>query len=270
MGLQDRRNKRAILDHLAKRATTAQFTPETRKFSRVALAQMVQKYPILYLKPNQGYQGIGVLRITRDGNGFIVESKSKSRMATFDSLWNYLSSWTARNGFLLQQGIDSVTRNRRPFDVRIHMLKGNNEWMVGGIVGRVGPAGGVTAGIIGGGKAVPLSTLIRSHLVCPPESHERIQRQLNQAGRAAANEVGRLMPTDFEFAVDAGIDSRGRVWIFEVNYVRLNLNPFLLGDPAAYRRIVAYRRTFRKKFPQRHRPRTYNKKALKRMLSKYR
>lgn len=68
-------------------------------------------------------------------------------------------------------------------------------------------------------------------------------QKLEECAIQAVNNVSRMYPNLKEFAVDMGIDTKSRIWIYEVNIeplIRANFG--MLPDRTLYRKIKKMRK----------------------------
>lgn len=159
-------------------------------------------------------------------------------------LWTKIKDLTRDRRYLIQQAIDSVTKDRRHFDLRCHVLRINGKWKIGGICGRLGKRGSVVTTSHAGGTPTLIKTLFTRHLRYSRRETSDMIQKVEKCVVKTVNNVSRMYPNLKEYAVDIGIDPKKRIWIYEVNIEPLIRGNFkLLPDKTLYRRIRYMRKT---------------------------
>lgn len=207
---------------LANDPITIPYIPETYiNPSSSLLQQMVKKHPIVYLKPANGSLGLGIYKILKENNDYIVHYRNgnQNKSLLFKdivSLYKYIFSRKNRQRYLIQQGIDLIEYQQNPVDFRIQLHKNQfNEWQVIAIGGKAAGRGSVTTHIRTGGQ------LIDSFAYLENVFHEHtatMQQRINQASIQIAKKVEEKINSPIgELGLDIGIDKNHQIWLFEVN-----------------------------------------------------
>lgn len=223
------------------------YLPETRLLYPKSFKRMVMKHDRLYLKPDGGHKSKGIIRIDKnqDGTYLLRIARSDKKPVKFTNvslLWSEVQSLTRGIRYVIQQGIESVTKHNRHFDLRCHVLRVNGEWVVGGICGRLGSEGNIITTSHEGGKPTLIESLFKDHLHYTYEEAKNMREGLYQCILKTVTAVSPMYPHHKEFAVDIGIDQNKQIWIFEVNIEPLIRGNFkLLPDKTLYNRILSLR-----------------------------
>ncbi|HBI02656.1 MAG TPA: hypothetical protein DDY49_01330, partial [Paenibacillaceae bacterium] len=144
--------------------------------------------------------------------------------------------------YVIQQGIESVTKNKRHFDLRCHALRMDGEWIVGGICGRLGSKGNIITTSHEGGTPILIESVLKDHLHYSYEEAKNMLEGLHECILKTVKAISPMYPHHKEFAVDIGIDENKQIWIFEVNIEPLIRGNFkLLPDKTLYHRICTLR-----------------------------
>ncbi|WP_164821527.1 YheC/YheD family endospore coat-associated protein [Paenibacillus koleovorans] len=200
------------------------YLPATRRLTGWAsLTAALQRDGTLFLKPDAGSQGKGVLRLgaAADGSYTAVGRSGRNEpfARTFASeplLRSWLEAFTAGRSYLVQPYLRLNTRSGEPFDIRCLVQKNRRGvWSVTGLAVRRGASGNVTSNLHGGGVAMDLEPFLQN------EFGEEKARQIRSTLLNIASRVpvileqhhGRLA----ELGIDLGIDASGHVWILEAN-----------------------------------------------------
>ena len=86
---------------------------------------------------------------------------------------------TSDSRYIIQQGINSITKDSRYFDLRCHVLRVHGKWIVGGICARVGAPGNIVTTSHIGGTPTPLETLFTQLLDYNEEEQAQVIERLN-------------------------------------------------------------------------------------------
>jgi hypothetical protein len=224
-----------------------EYLPETRLLFPASFKAMVMKHERVYLKPDGGHKSKGIIRIDQNKDGTYLmriarSDKQPVTCSTVTQLWSEVHSLTRGIKYVIQQGIESVTRNNRHFDLRCHALRVDGEWIVGGICGRLGSEGNIITTSHEGGTPILIESLFKDYLHFSYEEAKNMLERLHECILRTVKAVSPMYPNHKEFAVDIGIDENKRIWIFEVNIEPLIRGNFkLLPDKTLYQRIRTLR-----------------------------
>ena len=205
--------KLAVHSTLAGVASLSRHLPATAPLTPEAIARMLGKYRQVYLKPDEGSRGRGILRLARLSGSGIQYRYAGGAGGHSRSIADFLAERGKRladRPYLVQQGIATATFGGRPFDVRVLLQRdGANRWRITRSYARVAGRGRVVANVSRGGKALGLARVIGRRSV-----------------RKSIGMVARLVPSALESAlgeplgelgVDLAVTRSGRVFILEVN-----------------------------------------------------
>jgi hypothetical protein len=241
------KSKLAVAYQLIHTPEIASHIPETDLLYEKSLKRMMNKHVKVYLKPDRGRKSRGVIRLERlKGNRLIIRQGTRMKYVDSKVLWTKVEQLTRDSRYLIQQAIDSVTKKRRPFDLRCHVVRINGKWKLGGICGRLGERGSIVTTSHSGGTPTLIETLLIRHLHYSEREKSEMIRNLEKCAVNTINHVSRMYPNLKEFAVDIGIDPQKRIWIYEVNIEPLIRGNFkMLPDKTLYRRIRYMRKIAR-------------------------
>lgn len=221
--------------------------PPTQRYSRAALVRMLNAFGMVYVKPNRGSHGRGVIRVEKHKNragaaAYSVHIGSLRRNGLgMAALLAALRPHVSRELYLIQRGIHLLRHQGRKFDIRlVTQLDRKRNWRVTGVLARVAqPGKAVTNGSQG--------ATIRTCFVALSSSLRRRDRirviaGLRRLGLQSARTLRRSFPQLNELGFDIAVDGSRRSWILEVN-TRPEAIPFRkLANKSMYRRILAFRR----------------------------
>src|SRR5690606_2648547 len=107
-------NKWTLFKWLSKNKRTKRFVPITRKLNdQINLAPLLRKYAFLYLKPEKGKAGMGIMRIRRIPKRklrYTIDVHEKNgnhvyRYATLAQLKEKIKQFSQHEDYIVQQGI---------------------------------------------------------------------------------------------------------------------------------------------------------------------
>jgi hypothetical protein len=213
--------------------------PDTRRFSRAAMQELLGRFGMIYAKPVVGSFGRGVVRVERQSGynpSYLVQTGvRKFVLPNFDSCYAKLSSVMLRKPYLVQQGIYLLKYNGRRFDIRVMVQKNPNRmWETTGIIGRLGHPRKIVTNYHSGGTPMSTDLLLRPYL--NGEQRNQLYARLRRIGVKVASAMERRYPRVKELGIDIALDAGMRPWILEVN---------TMPDPFIFRKLPS-RETFRR------------------------
>lgn len=199
--------------------------PETEPYTGPAsLRRWLDERGEAVLKPQGGTHGKGVFRIRRCGlRGYEACGRTFSNHAVslrFPSL-DALRRWAdlrliAGRPYLIQTYLDLNTAEGAPFDIRALVQKnGRGCWSLTGLAARIGPAGGLTSNLHGGGTPVHAREFLQEQFGIP--AAETVIRAIRQTALAIPPILEGGHGPLLELGIDFGVDRFGRAWVLEVN-----------------------------------------------------
>uniref|UniRef100_UPI000472A501 YheC/YheD family protein n=1 Tax=Paenibacillus sp. 1-18 TaxID=1333846 RepID=UPI000472A501 len=117
------------------------FIPDTRKYTKANLKSMLEKYGMVYVKPDRGTFGKGVMRVEQgEGSRFAYQHEEKRlEFKNVEALYVSLSKKIGKKVYLIQKGIHLLRHQKRYFDIRVMVQRNaKGPWESTGIIGRLG------------------------------------------------------------------------------------------------------------------------------------
>ncbi|WP_040948608.1 YheC/YheD family protein [Gorillibacterium massiliense] len=230
---------RYLLEH----SELAEHVPDTIKETSENLHQFLMKYRTVYVKPDNGTAGRGVMRVKVEDPGTYCYQleKEEHRFSSFNRMYRSLSEITSKRRHLVQKGIPLLKIRKRPFDIRV-MVQRNPEgvWETTGIIGRLAHPRKIVTNYHSGGTPLPLEALLESHM--SSQELPAFLERLNNLGVLTAEHMVKGYPFVHAFGIDIGLDADLKPWIIEVN---TKPDPHIfkwLGKPSVYQKILRYLR----------------------------
>lgn len=221
-------NKWRLIEWLSLSHTTRGYIPFTEKFGeRTDLASLLTQYRRLYLKPEKGKAGKGIMRVMMRRPGkhkkYVLSIQEKKRStnlsyATVPELKSTIQQHIGERPYIIQQGIDLVHNQTRPFDLRVLVQKNRKgNWVLTGIGARVAGEASITTHVPRGGSIDDPQRLLVSTFGNGAEA-KKILLRAKTAVLAIAKQIekGAGHPLG-EMSMDLGVDGIGNIWFFEAN-----------------------------------------------------
>ncbi|MDO7906249.1 YheC/YheD family protein [Paenibacillus sp. JX-17] len=235
---------RILLQH----SELSKYVPATYRLNRSRLLVLLKRHGMLYLKPDTGSLGIGVIRVEKRGKMFHYRHDVQSHtFPTFQAMFQSLQRHTGSRNYLIQKGIHLLKHQGRRFDFRVMVQKNpSGEWEPTGIAARVAhPHKIVTNGSQGG-------TIYAAADVMEPiagtEKTDRLLHKMDLLARWTGAQFSQSYPAMNELGLDIAVDRRLRPWILEVN-TRPDPCPFTkLENKESIRKIIAYAEGYGRKY----------------------
>ncbi|SMF74916.1 YheC/D like ATP-grasp [Paenibacillus uliginis N3/975] len=222
----------------------AKHIPLTKRLNRQLLSRMLEQHGMIYVKPDKGSQGKGVIRVEKIKQGYRYQSGVKVfTFTSFSSMFSSICKHFGHRQYLVQKGVHLLKYNGRPFDFRV-MIQRNpkRKWECTGTIGRLAhPGKAVTNGSQGG-------TIYEPSVLLAPFANKgktaAVLRGMNRITHVTAARLSQTYPHLNELGLDIGLDRRLKPWILEVNTYP-DAAPFsLLPNPKVMRTIVAYGKAY--------------------------
>ncbi|RKP56216.1 hypothetical protein D7Z26_06140 [Cohnella endophytica] len=193
------------------------YVPDTEWFDQSSLEKMLRTYDLVYIKPDVGRQGNGIIRVKRLKAGdYKISYKHSSHLCSRDKVYSTIKEiLDPDKEYLVQRGIDLATYRRRPFDVRVVLQKPRDRWRATLMCAKVAPQrSSVVTNVSKGAKDYNLYRLLNR--TDQPLRRSEIIRDLIDASQQIAQILGSRFPLEI-LGLDMAIDKRGNIWFIEAN-----------------------------------------------------
>lgn len=220
-------NKWTLFDWLKKNRTTKALVPDTKRLrSAKSLLPMLEQYGSLYLKPESGKAGKGIMLLQFD------EAEERPYKLTIQGvrrknvvyktgkpllLWKRIKAETRRVPYIIQESIELASYKGRHFDIRMLVQKtGKGIWTVTGVGARLAGPRRITTHVPQGGSVEdPEKMLVPAF---GQEMTTVLMNRLKSSGLLIAKQIEKSAGyTLGEMSMDLGIDMEGKIWFFEAN-----------------------------------------------------
>jgi len=178
----------------------------------------IDEFAAVIVKPEVGSFARGVHYISKtNDNHFFVAEREKEQKYTEIELRKYFNELMEKSTFIVQQYIKSRTIDGHPFDIRVHMMKNEeNEWEFVHKYPRIGLHYASIMSTDAGGYIGNLSGFLQRNY--PNHSIKKVEKDIEQATLKIARMFGNFYEEHFnEIAFDIAIDEHANVQLIELN-----------------------------------------------------
>lgn len=222
----------ALRDHL----------PETYWITPARTLRMLGRYPSIFIKPNHGSGGTGIILVKRTGNTYEVRCGRKRKVVGPDSLFKAIQSFRKPSQrYLVQRGIRLAKYNGSIFDARIYMQKPKAEWIVAGMVARVAAPKQYVTNYQKGGHGEPLPEVLSALFANDRSKVNDCIDRITKLSLIIAETINQRYAIR-ELGIDFGIENDGRIWIIEANSKPGHMLFTQLPDKTLLHRILSNKR----------------------------
>ncbi|GIQ69872.1 YheC/YheD family protein [Xylanibacillus composti] len=240
-------NKWIMKRWLCRSPKTKKMIPITKRYTAsTRMLPLLRKYGFLYLKPEHGKAGKGILRVQRTGGSKPytlyaqdMRQTTSESFATLKEMTSSIRKRTEGENYIIQQGIDLCSSKGRPYDLRLLLQKNRKgNWAVTGVGARVAGESSITTHVPQGGRiGEPVRLLSASF---GPARGKNIYQRVRLSGLNIAKQIEKASGRSHgEMSMDLGVDKRGNIWFFEAN-----AKPMKFDEPAirelSLRRLIDY------------------------------
>lgn len=210
-------NKWEIYERLMKRPICSYLLPETiLNPSSKKIIQLLHRHPV-YIKPIHGSKGEGIVKCLMLDTGEIEcrfyqnDKAQKNRYVKFSSFLEQHFP-NGFKGYVVQKEIPLLTIGTEPIDFRVHANKNHrNNWEIATVCVKQAGKGSLTTHVKRGGQIHTMDEVLG-------KDSERIFQKLKDATILLSSNLEQSTEEPLgEIGFDFGIDTEGKVWMFEAN-----------------------------------------------------
>lgn len=224
--------------------------PETKSMNKESLHRMLHKHKMVYIKPNSGTFGNGVMRVEwneRDPSSpyHYQNGTRKKRFGSFHTMYTAIRKDMTRKNYLVQKGIHLLKYRGNRFDIRVMVQQSpNRKWETTGIIGRVAHPQKIVTNFHNGGKLMPVETLLAGYL--SRDNKQRYIHKLKKLGLQVAKAMHVKYKKIKEIGLDVAVENDLKPWILEVN---TSPDPYIfrrLKDKRIFQKIYRYAKAYKR------------------------
>ncbi|EGL17300.1 MULTISPECIES: YheC/YheD family protein [unclassified Paenibacillus] len=191
--------------------------PKTRWFTKSRTKRMLRTYSSVFIKPNHGSGGSGIIRVKRLKKRYEVRSASRRKVVRSRFLFKAIQSYRKPgHQYLVQKGLRLAKYHGSIFDIRIYLQKPKGKWVISGVVARVAAPRKYVTNYLKGGHAVSLNRALYSLFKHNRTKTNAYFRRISKLSLIIAKTINKRHAVR-ELGVDIAIDKKGRIWIIEAN-----------------------------------------------------
>jgi glutathione synthase/RimK-type ligase-like ATP-grasp enzyme len=193
------------------------YLPETHWLTRRRTLKMLRSYSSIFIKPDKGSGGSGIIRAKRKGERYEVRCNQERKYVRAQSIYEVIKFFRKPSQrYLVQRGLRLAKYKGAIFDVRIYMQKPESEWMISGKVARVASPRKFVTNFQKGGHAASLREVLSTLF---PNSGNKVNSRLERIEQLSYI-IAKTLDKQHslrELGVDLAIEKNGRIWIIEAN-----------------------------------------------------
>ncbi|UJF32405.1 YheC/YheD family protein [Paenibacillus hexagrammi] len=220
------------------------YIPLTKRMTYRTLKQMLHKHRMVYIKPDSGMFGNGVMRVEwhkgrQDQSYFYQEGETPRSFGRFVDMYRSIRKLIGKRRYLVQRGIELLTYKGNRFDIRVMVQQSPvQEWETTGIIGRVAHPRKIVTNFHNGGALKDPGLLLQGYMA--DRESKKLMHRLQLIGLHAAKAMQSRFKGVNEIGVDVAIDHKLHPWILEVN---TSPDPYIfrrLRDKRVYAKVMQY------------------------------
>ncbi|EKN70607.1 hypothetical protein BABA_04169 [Neobacillus bataviensis LMG 21833] len=204
------------------------YIPATAEYSLENLHLFLTKFNVVYIKHATSGQGRGVFKLTKGKkqihtlDGFSIHGKAINQELTIKQIHRQLQPFERLgrlSPYIIQEGIQSVTKSGQPFIIRVHVQCVKGDWQVSGMLGTISFGQLEKSGIVNrsrGSQNLSIQELLNHHLRLNPEEERGFLEKIRVVSIEVSKTIASEYPTR-EYGLDVGVDTNLNPKIFEVN-----------------------------------------------------
>jgi glutathione synthase/RimK-type ligase-like ATP-grasp enzyme len=192
--------------------------PTIRLDDGPSLRKLADQYGNVIIKPVNGKEGKGIIRLRRSDEAYFWEESDKPKISYGKNDVNKLANvLLEQRDYLVQKWIDSRNRDGNVYDIRSFMQKdGKGKWQIRGMAAREGKPGGLTSNASEGGTPFPANDYLKKQF------GRRMSKKLNRKLEELSYRICHCIEESYqkpqaELSLDFVLEREGNIWLTEVN-----------------------------------------------------
>jgi hypothetical protein len=191
--------------------------------SPASVFDMLERFPIIYIKPVLGLQGRRIVRVSLKNKQYFFEFRENgtNRIVTLDDTGKtgeYISNRFSQGRYLVQQAVDLIEYKGRLIDFRCVAQKDqSNEWQCKAIIGRCGVKDSIVSNISSGGAAYTAEKILRKVNAASKEEIDGLKKRIEAFAITVCKKLDQYGINCGTLGLDIGLDREGRLWLIEIN-----------------------------------------------------
>lgn len=193
--------------------------PETLFATTDSIRYMMDKHDELFIKPTDGYQGYGIMKLKKESDNqwclsypTMVDQEIQKIYFEYE-LPDFLLQTINNRSFIIQQRIPLDTHKGCPYDIRIHVQRDETgDWKVTGVCIRRTSKSGIVTNITQGG------TLHTFEEIIEPSRRTDVYQTVTSLALKVAKHLSLKLPHLADLGIDIGITKDRVPFFIECNF----------------------------------------------------
>lgn len=228
----------------------APYLPETKRYNKSVLWNMLERHQAVIVKPSLGTKGKGILKVESSGEGLYSVSwdHSKQDFHHKTELEGFLAENIKKNKlYLIQQYIQLADIDGKLMDIRylIQRIAGEKDWEITFKYAKVAKPGSLTTNVAGGAQRSLIQEALEQSSVCDLNI-QAIQDEMDRVALVYSDILLKQFQKQTIWGLDLAVDKNGQIWIIEANPFPA-IKKIAKFNPEMYKRVVYYLLKNRKK-----------------------
>ncbi|MCU7740699.1 MULTISPECIES: YheC/YheD family protein [Priestia] len=214
-------NKLDVYEVIKKDSYLSSYIPPTTPIESVEqLVQLLRTNDSLMIKPANGSQGKGIVKLRQRGREIEASYQQNDIVNTilFSSFQEFKSWFTKTTHdvlYIAQPHISFFPYERTPFDIRLLLQKGNDgAWKEIGRGIRQGERDSIVTNVSSGASIVPFENLLPR---IPRVHRQYVMDEINTICKTIPSVLEDHFPSLFELGIDLCISRDFSIWILDLN-----------------------------------------------------
>jgi glutathione synthase/RimK-type ligase-like ATP-grasp enzyme len=210
---KNRYSKYRIYRLLKKRFSS--YLPATAKYTKLNLRRMMKHYKSLYIKPQSGSIGKGIIKATRrQGGTWKLQLPNGSLAVSREQAVQRIHRIAGQKKYLIQETINLAKYKGSPFDIRVSVQRGaDGKWGVTGMYAKVARKGSHLTNVARRGTAKTCASVMSQSVKSPDKAIRTAKKLSLQIARYLGKKLDRLA----DIGLDIGVDAEGKPYFIEMN-----------------------------------------------------
>lgn len=206
----------------------SEFVPVTMTYNYGHLNHMLKRFSLVFIKPNRGRKGFKVAAVKKEYGSFAVHFNSTVFIIqTLDEVNKFFKEFSGDKKFLIQQGIDVLKIDNRPFNVRIWVQKPYKQWEITGMTAVLAAPQKLITNYHQGGTLLSFEKVMKKTAGADRNKIRELTNQLYLIGEHTSEVLSQHYKGLRELGIDIAIDQSFWPWILEVNTKPM----IIIGNP---------------------------------------
>lgn len=216
------------------------YLPDTAICTEARLAVYLDRYPAVYIKPDGGGRGKGVIKAWKKEHSiyYVKEKGEVQSVGSVRALFQRLK--LNKPTHIVQQAIDLARIEGRPYDIRLMMMRDRSkQWNYIGMVAKVAGTKSIITNVARGkGYVLPINRALHQSLGLSKLKIAEKKKEMIQLATLCTR-IHSKSRYDWQIGYDIAVDRKGKVWFIETNPA-VPAHSLFRSEPSVYRVIKQY------------------------------